>query len=62
MKKETKRTKQKLIDCIVIVVGSLTVTVNEWLLATQDNDTLIKILQDATGKSYNEIKYYHSSK
>tara|TARA_X000001388_G_scaffold76221_2_gene72938 strand:+ start:161 stop:349 length:189 start_codon:yes stop_codon:yes gene_type:complete len=62
MKVKIKRTKQNLIDCIVIVVGSLTTTVNEKLLATQNNDKLIKILQDATGKSYNEIKYYYSSK
>ena len=54
-----KRTKQQLIDSIVIVVGSITRIVDEKLLATWDNDKLIQVLVDATGKSYNEIKYYN---
>ena len=54
-----ERTKQQLIDTIVIVVGSITTIVDEKLLATWSNDKLIQILVDATGKSYNEIKYYN---
>ena len=56
---KVKRTKQNLIQCIVLVVGTITKIVDEKLLATWDNDKLIQILVDATGKSYNEIKYYN---
>ena len=57
MNKKIKRTKQDLITAIVLVVGSITTKVNEELLSTWDNDKLIKILVDATGKTYNQIKY-----
>ena len=53
-----ERTKQELITCIVLVVGSITKIIDEKLLATWDNEKLIKILMDETGKSYNTIKYY----
>ena len=56
---QVKRTKQQLITAIVLVVGTITKIVDEKLLATWDNDKLIQILVDATGKSYNEIKYYN---
>ena len=52
-----KRTKQQLIDLIVIVVGSVSRVVNEKLLSTYTNDQLIKILVKHTDKSYNQIKY-----
>lgn len=60
MNKETKikRTKQTLIDTIVIVVGSINVRVDEDILKTFSNHRLIKILQEHTNKSYNEIKYH----
>ena len=51
------RTKQTLIDLIVLVVGSISVIVDEDILKTFSNDRLIKILQENTNKSYNEIKY-----
>ena len=56
---KVKRTKQDLITCIVLVVGTITKIVDEKLLATWDNEKLIKILMDETGKSYNTIKYYN---
>ena len=55
--KMEKRTKQQLIDTIVIVVGSISKVINEDLLATYSNDKLIAILVDYTGKIYKEIKY-----
>lgn len=55
--KMEKRTKQQLIDTIVIVVGSISKVINKDLLATYSNDKLIAILVDYTGKSYKEIKY-----
>ena len=55
---QVERTKQELITCIVLVVGSITKIIDEKLLATWDNEKLIKILMDETGKSYNTIKYY----
>ena len=51
------RTKQQLIDTIVIVVGSISKVINKDLLATYSNDKLIAILVDHTDKSYNQIKY-----
>ena len=56
-----KRTKEQLISSIVIVVGSISVRVNEEILKTYSNDKLINILQEHTNKSYNEIKYYTPS-
>ena len=55
--KMEKRTKQQLIDTIVIVVGSISKVINEDLLATYSIDKLIAILVDYTGKSYKEINY-----
>ena len=47
--------KEKLIKTIVVVVGSLTVKVNEDKLRTYSNQKLIQILADNTSKSYDEI-------
>ena len=47
--------KEKLIKTIVVVVGSLSVKVNEDELRTYSNQKLIQILADNTSKSYDEI-------
>ena len=47
--------KEELIKTIVVVVGSLTVKVNEDKLRTYSNQKLIQILADNTSKSYDEI-------
>tara|TARA_Y100001973_G_C4958506_1_gene213779 strand:+ start:104 stop:277 length:174 start_codon:yes stop_codon:yes gene_type:complete len=47
--------KDKLIKTIVVVVGSLSVKVDEDKLRAYSNQKLIQILADNTSKSYDEI-------